>query len=117
MKQKPPVDLGRPGKSLWVETLAAYDLDSCELRLLEQACRAVDELAALQRALAGSDPLVEGSTGQPRPNPLYDEMRRHRESLAKLIAALAIPAAEPASAVSDKARAAASSRWAKKAGA
>jgi hypothetical protein len=117
MRKTPPGDLSKAGKALWTETLATFDLDATEQRLLAEACRACDELDVLRRALASSEPLVEGSQGQPRPNPLYDEMRRHRDSLAKLIGALGIPSPEQQVTVSDKARAAASARWAKRTGA
>lgn len=114
MKKPPPADLAKSGRALWTATLASFELDATELRLLTEACRVADELDTLRDALASSEPLVAGSQGQPRPNPLYDEMRRHRDSLVKLVAAIGIPQSERPASTSDAARAAASARWSKR---
>ncbi len=113
-KPKAPADLAAPGAALWRDTTALYDLSPPEMRLLGEACRTADELARLRAVLVDADPMVTGSTGQPRPNPLFDEVRRHREALAKLIAALDLPADSEPVTTSDKARQAARARWAKR---
>lgn len=113
-KPKPPADLAAPGRTLWRDTVAVYDLSPPELRLLGEASRATDELARLRAVLLDVDVVVCGSTGQPRPHPVFDEVRRHRESLAKLIAALDLPADSEPVTTSDKARQAARARWAKR---
>ena len=92
-RSRPPSDLQAPGRRFWRDVLAAYELNEAELRLLAEASRTVDELERLRAALAGASPVVPGSTGQDRPHPLYDEVRRHREILMRLVAGLAIPSA------------------------
>jgi hypothetical protein len=113
--RRPPSDLQPAGKRFWREVLAAYDLNEAELRLLAEACRTTDELERLQAALTAADTVVAGSTGQLRVHPLFDEVRRHRETLQRLTGAMAIPAVgedEGRTAVSGSARAAAEKRWA-----
>jgi len=94
--------------------LSEYELNEAEVRLLTEAARTVDELERLRDALVDAEPLVAGSTGQPKPNGLFEEVRRHRETLQRLCAAMAIPKVgeeegEPGS--SAKARRAAQVRW------
>jgi hypothetical protein len=67
------------------------DLRPDELAALAQAASTVDELERLQAALANAPLTVSGSKGQPRPNPLLDEVRRHREVLARLLARIEVP--------------------------
>jgi hypothetical protein len=108
-----PAGLGAAGRNLWRSVAGAFDLDPDEAELLRQACRCADELADLRSALAASDTVVAGSTGQPRPNPLYTELRAHRETLARLLRALDLPDEEAArgSAASARASEAARRRW------
>jgi len=83
-----PRGLKGPGKALWQATVAEFELSSPELGLLAEACRTRDELERLTIALAGAELLVIGSMGQPRPNPLLDEARKHRETMGRLLALL-----------------------------
>ncbi|HUF99993.1 MAG TPA: hypothetical protein VMM60_17855 [Ilumatobacter sp.] len=66
----------------------------------------------------GSDapPEVVGSTRQPRPHPLFEEVRRHRATLAALLTTMRLPAATEEvgpKATSLKAWRAARSHWLK----
>ena len=65
-----------------------FELSAGEAAVLGEACRTVDELGRLAEAMPDAELIVEGSTGQPRGNPLLDEVRKHRETLARLLSAL-----------------------------
>ena len=110
---RPPAGLSAPGRQLWRQIAGAFELEPDEVELLRQACRCADEAEDLRAALAAAGPTVTGSTGQVRPNPLYAQLRAHRETLARLLRGLDLPdgkAAAP-SAASRRASDAASRRW------
>lgn len=86
-----PKDLAVAGRSLWRSVAKVYDLRPDELPLLAEMCRTVDDLAALRVALDEGGPMVTGSKGQPRPNPLLAEVRGARLVLARLAAQLGLP--------------------------
>lgn len=108
-----PAGLKAAGRRLWRSVTSVYDLDADEAELLRQAARCADELEDLRAALADGEPVVSGSTGQLRPNPLYAQLRAHRETLARLLRGMDLPdeAAERPSAASLRASDAASRRW------
>ena len=86
-----PAGLGKAGRKLWRDMVKLLDLRPDELAALAQAASTVDELERLQAALCDAPLMVAGSKGQPRPNPLLDEVRRHREVLARLLARIEVP--------------------------
>jgi len=90
-KLTPPKDLQAPGRALWRSIIEVYTLSEVELGLLRESCRCTDELEVLRSAVLAAEVLAEGSTGQPVVNKVFDELRRHRESLAKLLAAMDLP--------------------------
>jgi hypothetical protein len=53
--------------------------------------RTIDDLATMRTALSVSGPVVSGSKGQVRPNPLLAEIRGSRLVLARLAAQLGLP--------------------------
>lgn len=111
---KPPDDLGAVGAALWGEVSGAFELDPGEVVLLREACRLTDELERLALALAGAPMVVAGSTGQDRPNPLLDELRKHRSNLVVVVSALRLPVDGESvgrGSASDRGRAAARARW------
>jgi len=79
------------GKALWRNVTGTYVLDPAETALLHELWRTADELDALTTAMAGKSPLVEGSQGQPRANPLLAEIRQHRKLAETLAVSLALP--------------------------
>lgn len=87
----PPRGLQTSGKALWRSVLSNYVLDSAEVVLLHQLCRAVDLLDRLHADLAEMGVTVSGSTGQPRPNPLLGEVREQVKLVDRLQQALALP--------------------------
>jgi hypothetical protein len=91
MKVTPPKDLGARGRALWSAVASGYGLDPAEMEILHELARSVDEIEALAAALATVDPIVTGSTGQPRVHPIYAELRNHRKVADRLAAALALP--------------------------
>lgn len=72
-----------------------YDLDPHELRLLHELCRQVDLGEALQAAIDADGVVIPtvGGTG-PKVNPVVVEIRQCRIAIARLAAALRIPAAD-----------------------
>lgn len=90
-KLTPPKDLQGPGRALWRSILDEYDLSKPEMALLREACRTSDELEVLRSTVLAAEVVTEGSTGQPVIHRGYDELRRHREALTKLLAAMDMP--------------------------
>jgi len=92
-KAPPPPGLGVAGRRLWdAVTRQLSDtrkpLDGISKVLLTDACRSADDTERLATQLAGEQVTVPGSTGQPRPNPLFAEVRRSRELTSQLLARL-----------------------------
>jgi hypothetical protein len=86
-----PAGLGSAGKTLWRSILRVYELNPAELLLLERACRCADRLASIDTLIAASKPLVVGSVGQVRPNPLYRQALEADAMLSKLLTDLHLP--------------------------
>ena len=86
-----PRDLRTSGKTLWRNIIGAYVLDSAEVVLLHQLCRSVDVLDRLHADLAEMGVTVSGSTGQPRANPMLNEIREQVKIIDRLQQALALP--------------------------
>ncbi len=91
-KLNPPRDLQGPGRALWRSILDDFTLSKPELALLREACRTSDELEVLRAAVLAAEVVTEGSTGQPVIHRGYDELRKHREALTKLLGAMDLPA-------------------------
>lgn len=87
----PPRGLRKRSKALWHSVIETCEPNPTELAILHELCFVLDEIDALRAALARSEPVVTGSTGQPRPNPLYAELRRHRELADRLARTLEFP--------------------------
>jgi hypothetical protein len=89
---RPPSGLKAPGRRLWAAVVVPYVLTPAELEMLGQACRTSDELDRLEKAVrALSELTTTGSTGQLKPHPLLEEVRRHRLLLERLTSALNLP--------------------------
>ena len=92
MSTKAPTGLRAAGKRLWAAVAESFVLNPGELAMLEQACRTADELDRLERAVRALPDLVTtGSTGQLKPHPLLEDVRRHRLLLERLTSALNLP--------------------------
>lgn len=111
---RPPTGLGASGRRFWRETCTEYVLSGPERALLEQACRTMDRLAALDAAVVRDGVTVEGSAGQPRAHPALVELRAQQLVLGKVLAQLELPDEEGDSLPSlteARARRAAQARW------
>ena len=92
-KPRPPADSGTAGAKLWKAVLDDYELEEHELLLLREAVRTVDALDALEARVASDGPLLGSSQGD-RAHPALVEARQQRIALARLLAALRLPAGE-----------------------
>src|SRR3954470_1663415 len=90
---KPPADLGADARELWSSVVDAFDLEEHERALLVEACRTVDLLAKLDAEVRRDGPLIDSSQGL-RAHPAATEARQQRIALARLLAALRLPAGE-----------------------
>ena len=86
-----PAGLGRRGKALWNSVIVDFVLAEGECALLLEACRTLDDIEALQQAVAGAPLSSTGSRGQDVVHPLRAELRSQRLLLAKLIGQLDVP--------------------------
>jgi hypothetical protein len=90
--------------------------DSSSTPTIEQPTR----WKSAEQPLRDAPPEVVRSTRQPRPHPLFEEVRRHRATLAALLISIRLPAATeevgPKKATSLKAWRAAPSHWLKDVG-
>lgn len=92
-KPKVPSGCGAAGAKLWKAVLDEYVLEEHELLLLREAVRTVDTLDALAARVAADGPLLGSSQGD-RAHPALVEARQQRITLARLLAALRLPAGE-----------------------
>lgn len=108
-----PTKLGAKARAYWKSIADVFELDAHEWRLLEDICREIDLIEAMQKELEGSALVVEGSQGQPVANPLVQELRQHRSTVNTLMKALKLPDADgrAAAVTSQQARDAANARW------
>src|SRR4051794_1234770 len=89
-----PDGLAARGSALWAATVAGCDLEPHELALLTEACRTIDLLDQLEAAIAAADGLTMPWGEGVRLHPAVPEVRAQRVALARLVAALGIPAEE-----------------------
>lgn len=88
---KRPAGLGKAGAALWKDLSGPFEFGADEVVILAAVCRQADDIASLEALLAEQGGTVIGSTGQPRLNPIYAELRQARLALGKLIEALHLP--------------------------
>jgi phage terminase small subunit len=88
--------------------LALEDADPVWLEVLSQACAGLDDLQALNEAIAAEGLTIVGSKGQTAINPLVAERRQTRLAVARLLAQLGLADHET---TSDRQRKNANARW------
>ena len=112
-----PAGLRRRGKALWRDVLSGFQLSEGECALLLEGCRCLDDIEALQLAVADAPMTTIGSRGQDVVHPLRAELRSERLLLAKLLSQLDVPMPNegPGSwdglSASSRARKASRARW------
>ena len=90
---RPPVGVRAAGRRLWLSVTDVYVLEEHELAVLREAVRTVDYLDALDRRVRVDGPIVSSPQGD-RAHPAAVEARQQRIALARLLAALRLPAGE-----------------------
>ncbi|AOT04942.1 hypothetical protein [Arthrobacter sp. U41] len=111
-KPAAPRELAPRGRKFWRLTVEVHELEPEELELLREACRTLDNLDALGRAIRVDGSMVKGSEGQSRIHPAFAEMRGAQVVLGRLLKQLAFPEPEAEqSEASKRAQKAAQERW------
>lgn len=85
----PPAGTGSSGAALWTDVLSRYELDVHEVTLLREAVRTVDQLDTLAGVIAR-----DGAVLAAKVHPALVESRQLRIALARLLAALRLPAGD-----------------------
>jgi hypothetical protein len=88
-----PKGTGPSGTKLWRDVLSKYELEEHELALLREMLRTVDLLDKLAAITAREGLMVKGSWGS-KPHPAVTESRQQKIALARLTAALRLPAGD-----------------------
>src|SRR4051794_36637094 len=89
-----PAGLAAPGRRFWEQVTTIYVLTAAELALAARAARLVDVLDRLERKaskLPDRELVVEGSLGQLKTHPLFDQILRADEALGRLLERLKLP--------------------------
>jgi hypothetical protein len=89
-----PRGAGTAGKRLWKSILAEYELEEHEQALLREMVRTVDQLDDLAAAVDRDGLMVAGPGMAKRVHPAAVEARQARIALARLAAALRLPAGD-----------------------
>ncbi|MCX2712048.1 terminase [Mycolicibacterium sp. J2] len=94
-KMVPPVPegTGDSGSRLWRDILGKYELEEHELALLREAVRTVDQLDKLHDITEAEGLTVDGPHGS-KAHPALTEARQLRIALARVLAALRLPAGD-----------------------
>lgn len=88
-----PKGSGPSGSLLWRDILGKYELEQHELALLREAVRTVDQLDELHTIASREGLIVDGPHGS-KPHPALVEARQLRIALARVLAALRLPAGD-----------------------
>jgi len=86
-------ELGASGRRLAAAVLADFTLDEHESTLLREACRTADLVDRLQETI-DADPLLTATSQGQRIHPAITEIRQQRIALARILAALRMPAGD-----------------------
>jgi hypothetical protein len=92
-KPKPPVGLRAPGRRLWDSITGDYALDEHEIVLLREIVRTVDLVDELDARVRVDGAVIESPQGV-KAHPAAVEARQQRITLARMLAALRMPAGD-----------------------
>jgi hypothetical protein len=92
--RKVPAGLKASGRRLWSSVIGEYEFDVHEELLLLAACRCADRLDRLEVEAAAGSVTVENHRGDQVAHPAMVEARQQSIVLARLLAALRMPAGE-----------------------
>jgi hypothetical protein len=90
----PPAGTRASGRRLWRDVLGEYELEEHELALLREMTRTVDQLDQLHAIVERDGMLLTGPGLAPKVHPAVVEARQLRIALARLAAALRLPAGD-----------------------
>lgn len=91
--ERPPAGTRAAGRRLWESITGEFELDEHELALLREAVRTVDVLDQLD-ATVRRDGLMVNSPQGDRVHPAVVEARQQKIALARILAALRMPAGD-----------------------
>jgi hypothetical protein len=91
---RPPKGTRTAGKRLWASILGDYVLEEHELALLREMTRIVDRLDLLAGEVQRDGVVVRGAGLERRAHPALVEARQQQIELARLAAALRLPAGD-----------------------
>jgi hypothetical protein len=91
---KPPTGTRTSGRRLWAAVLEQYEFEEHELALLREIVRTVDLLDRLHAVAEVEGVTLTAADGSVRVHPAVVEARQARIGLARLQAALRLPAGE-----------------------
>ncbi|WP_433361924.1 hypothetical protein ACQPZX_29395 [Actinoplanes sp. CA-142083] len=90
---KPPTGLRAGGQRLWDSITGEFELDEHELSLAREVCRTVDQVDELESIVRRDGAIIESPQGL-KTHPAMVEARQQRIALARLLAALRMPAGD-----------------------
>lgn len=91
---RPPKGSGPSGRKLWTDLHAKYEFEVHETAVVVEMVRAVDRLDALHALVEAEGLMVAGQGLTTRVHPALAEARQQAVTLARLSAALRLPAGE-----------------------
>ncbi len=91
--ERAPVGTGLAGRRLWRAVVEQYELEEHESLLLREAARTADLLDELEKRIKAEGAVIESPQGE-KAHPAAVEARQQRIALARLLAALRLPAGE-----------------------
>lgn len=106
--------LGARGRAFWAAAQEEYEFDIHESEVLLEACRGLDMIDRIAKAVESDGVMLKGSQGQPVLNGAVGELRQQQAAVARLLSQLNLDAAEVGQVLTAKqvqAKAAAQSRW------